>query len=287
MLTPAQTKKARLSIVGQGQRITKNLGTHTRRILIGIPTLGVIRYEWHMHDKGQTIPINWQAGSVTVTHYPESIAGIGFQVADAQNIVVDAAVKDHYEWMLLYEDDVLPPFDAYMRLAQHMEAGTCPIVSGLYYSKGSPSWPLLFRGRGNGSFTDFTIGKPVWVDGVPTGFLLIHSSIFKHMWQESPAYQLPDGKKVRQVFKTPRESWYDPELERYFAKMGTSDLFFCDRLIDQKILAKTGWTALAKQKYPFLVDTRIYCQQIDLNGVLYPNGAAERLLTTGEKRRRA
>ncbi len=53
------------------------------------------------------------------------------------------------------------------------------VVSGLYFSKGVPSWPLIFRGRGNGAFLNFRIGDRVWCDGIPTGFLLVHMSVIR------------------------------------------------------------------------------------------------------------
>lgn len=279
-----------------GRRQTEKLGETTiirrmggslqKRIMIGVATLGVIRVEWDVHRRGQVIPINWQCGEVTANHLPDTF-GMGYHTADAQNLCLERAYLDKYEWLLLWEDDVLAPFDSMLRLAVHMEKMRAPIISGLYFSKSEPTWPLIFRGRGNGAFLDFKLGETkdrngkitydglVWADGVPTGFCLIHSSIFRWAWENSPDYQLPDGRKIKRVFKFPRESWFDPELDRYFAQMGTSDLDFCDRLMRENAFAKTGWTDLAKKKYPLLVDTNLYAQQIDLGGKLYPNNCGE------------
>lgn len=279
-----------------GGRQTDQLGTTTiirrtggplqRRIMIGVATLGVIRIEWDVHRRGQVIPINWQCGEVTANHLPDTV-GMGYHTADAQNLCLERAYLDNYEWLLLWEDDVLAPFDSMLRLAVHMEKVRAPMISGLYFSKSEPTWPLIFRGRGNGAFLDFKLGETkdakgkvtydglVWADGVPTGFLLIHRSIFRYMWEHSPDYQLPDGRKIKRTFKFPRESWFDPEQDRYFAQMGTSDLDFCDRIMREGVLAKTGWKDLAKKPYPFLVDTNLYAQQIDLNGKLYPNNCTE------------
>jgi hypothetical protein len=254
--------------------LVQNMGKRSRKIIIGVPTLGTIRIEWDVHRRGQTIPINWQSGEVTSTHAPESVIAMGYHTADAQNVIVERAYLDKYEWLLLWEDDVLPPFDALMKMNMHIEKQTAPIISALYFSKGEPTWPLLFRGRGNGCFQDFKIGDQVWCDGVPTGFLLIHMSILNYMWDHSPDYQLPDGRKIKRIFEFPRENWYDPEQDRYFAQMGTSDLYFCDRIVKEKIFEKTGWKKFSKMKYPFLADTSIYCQQIDLHGKIYPSGCA-------------
>lgn len=261
--------------------IIRNRGKVTRKILIGVPTLGVIRIEWDVQRRGQIVPINWQSGEITASHQPPSVISEGYHVSDAQNLIIERAILDGYEWMLLWEDDVLPPFDALVRLNAHMEALTAPIVSGLYFSKGEPTWPLVFRGRGNGAWLDWKLGDQIWCDGVPTGFLMIHGSICKYMWEHSEEYRVPDGRKCRRVFQFPRKSWFDPEQDRFFSHMGTSDLYFCDRIIKEKVFAKTGWGKFAKMKYPFLVDTKIFAQQIDLQGKYYPGGCTEILPPKG------
>jgi len=258
--------------------IVRNLGKLNRRILVGIPTLGLIRIEWDVHRRGQIIPINFQIGEMTATHQPPSVIGEGYHTADAQNTIVERAILDRYEWLLLYEDDVLPPFDALMCFNQHILDQTAPIVSGLYFSKGEPTWPLVFRGRGNGSYLNFKMGDRVWADGVPTGLLLIHCSILHHMWETAEEYKLPDGRRCRRVFRFPRENWFDPEQDRYFATHGTSDLDFCDRIMKERVFATTGWKKFADMKYPFLCDTSIFAQQIDHQGKYYPAGCTKILL---------
>jgi hypothetical protein len=258
-----------------GDTLVYNQGVRVHKVMIGHPTLGQVRIEWDVHRRGQVIPINFQNGEITASHAPPSVQAVGYGVADAQNVICERTVLDKYEWLLLWEDDVLPPFDALQRMNSHMVSGVTPLISGLYFSKGTPSWPLVFRGRGNGAFLDWQMGDQVWCDGVPTGFLMIHGSIISHMWHHSPEYKLPDGRKVRQVFEFPRKAWYDPETERYFSTMGTSDLYFCDRLRKENVLAKCGWGDLAKRPYPFLVDTRIFSQQITLDGIQYPAMAQE------------
>ena len=273
--------KGKRSVVKIGKdSVVRNRGRLNRRIVIGVPTLGVIRIEWDVHRRGQTIPINWQVGEITSTHMPPTVIAEGYHTADAQNVIVERAVLDNYEWCLLWEDDVLPPFDALYRMNNHMEAMKAPVLSGLYYSKGEPTWPLVFRGRGNGAYRNWALGDEVWVDGVPTGFLLIHGDVLRWFWQNSEEYKLPDGRKMRRVFEFPRKSWFDPEEDRYFAQMGTSDLFWCDRILKEQVFKKIypkghPFHKFATMKYPFLVDTKIFAQQIDHNGKYYPAGCRE------------
>lgn len=250
----------------------RNLGRHHHNILIGVATLGTIRYEWHVHRRNQILPINWQSGEITANHQLDSVASIGYNTEDAQNVCVHHALKNDYEWLLLWEDDVLPPFNALVLLDTYVASKKYPIVSGLYYSKSIPSWPLVFRRRGNGAYLDFTLGDKVWCDGVPTGFILIHTSIIKYVAEHSEEYTAPDGNRVRRVFRFPREAWFDPEADAYFAKMGTSDLHFCERVMTEKVYETLGWARkIPDMKYPFLVDTRLLCRQIDLGGRIYPD----------------
>src|SRR5512139_622098 len=100
----------------------------------------------------------------------DSFAPVGYQVADAQNIIIKAAIENNVEWLLFIEDDTCPPPDAFVRINDYMKKAEVPVVSGLYYTKGMPPEPILYRGRGNSYYDDWKMGDKVWVDGIPTGF---------------------------------------------------------------------------------------------------------------------
>lgn len=251
--------------------INKNLRRLNNRIIIGTPTLGLVRFEWAQARYGQIMPCNWSAGNAAVgfSHF----APLNYLVDDAQNIIVQRAVNDNYEWMLFVEDDVILPVDAFIRFNEYMKSAKYPVVSGLYFLKSEPTEPLVYRGRGNSCFANFKVGDLVWADGVPTGCLLVHGSVLKLMWDESEEYQTASGHVTRRVFETPRISYYDPEIMTYQQAVGTSDLYWCDRVIKDKVLKRAGWKGIGRRKYPFLVDTNIACDHIDLNsGYRYPKG---------------
>jgi hypothetical protein len=145
------------------------------------------------------------------------------------------------------------------------------VVSGLYYSRSRPSEPLIYRGRGNSYYGDWKQGDLVWADGVPTGLLLIHNSIIKAMHNESPEY-LYKGKTLRRVFETPRKLWFDPQSNTQITQTGTSDLWWCDRVMKGDYLRKAGWGKFADEhpEFPFLVDTNIFASHVDIDGTVYP-----------------
>ena len=232
-------------------------------LLIGTPTLGMVRMEWKNAMDGMVVPTNWGLA----TSNP-----IGYLVDDAQNIIVQTAVSRNAVWMLLIEDDTMPPADFYLKLRKHIESKLAPVISGLYYIKGShPPEPLVYRGRGNGAFRDWTPGDLVWCDGVPTGCLLVHQSIYKQMWDRAEYYDLPTQNgpiKVKRVFESPRKViWDGPTAHKL---VGTSDLSFCDYIVQHKLFKDTPWPEFVDKEFPFVVDTSIKCGHIDRDtGVVY------------------
>lgn len=247
--------------------IFKNPGTWRHRVFVGTPTTGNIRMEWALARFGQVIPTCWS----TIDHnaWMSNYAPLEYLVPDAQNLIVKAALEAKAEWLFLLEqDDVIPP-DTFLRLNDYMSKREVPVISGLYFTKSVPPEPLLYRGRGWSYYRDWKMGDKVWVDGVPTGCLLIHSSILQAMWNESPEYKL-GGITVRRIFDIPNERWYDPQTNAVHQTTGTSDLNWCSRVMNENFFAKAGWPEYQKKKYPFLVDTNIFVKHIDDNGRQFP-----------------
>ena len=198
---------------------------------------------------------------------------MGYLVADAQNIIVNEALTKDYEWVLLLEDDTIPPHDLFLQLNAYIRSAEFPVVSGLYFLKANPPEPLVYRGRGNGAFFDWKLGEKVWVDGVPTGCLLINCKVLKIMANESEDYKTVSGQVLKKIFETPARAWTDPETGVNHSAAGTSDLYWCDRVMKDNVLRRAGWPEIGKRKYQFLVDTNIFCKHIDLqSGAQYPIG---------------
>jgi hypothetical protein len=247
---------------------TSNYGKWTNRLVIGTPTLGVVRMEWVQSRFGQTIPTNFSL--VDVHQYMTSYAPIGFQLADAENLTAKVVVEGNFSWFLSFEDDNLPPLNALVKLNEYIIKNDTPIVSGLYFTKSVPPEPILYRGMGKGYYADWKLGDKVWVDGVPFGFNLIHGSIIKALWNESPEYVV-NGTVTRRVFDAPSESYIDPLTGGWMNQAGTSDLAWCARIMKEDIFTKAGWPEYQKKQFPFLVDTSIFVKHIDrATGMQYP-----------------
>jgi hypothetical protein len=237
------------------------------RLLIGTPTRGMVRMEWHLAIRQLVIPANWSNGYFCST-LPDTYVPFRYTVAHAQNIIVKYFIENNYEFLLLIEDDTIPPPDLFILLNEYLRDGP-PVVSGLYFQKTLPIEPLIYRGRGNGAFTDFKPGEKVWADGVATGCILIHRSVLELMYNESREYEF-EGGKLREVFLDPRQVLVEPDSGAILVRTGTSDLQWCQRVIEEDVLKRAGWPKIGRKRFPFLVDTRIACQHITPEGVRYP-----------------
>lgn len=219
------------------------------KVVFGIPTTGWIRFEFHATQAGLVIPTNW-TNAIS--------APLGYDVADGRNQVVDYALGIEADWIFFIDHDVLLPSDTLIKLRKHMYMRKSPVVGGLYYTKSSEPEPLVYRGRGTGPDYDWDPGDTIWANGMGMGCTMIHMSLFRAM--EKP------------YFESPRKVWYDEKTQQVMRASGTEDLYFLDRVMNEKIIEKTEeeWE-IEDEKQPFIIDTSIFCQHIDLStGKQYP-----------------
>lgn len=241
---------------------------YTNTLMVGTATTGNLRVEWVAARYGQLVPLNWSMAAEyqCVSDYMP----LRYQVADAQNLIVAEAIRMDMEWLFLLEHDVVLPAGAFFRLNHWMKEQPAPVVSGLYFSRAYPSEPMVFRGMGEGVYTDWRMGDVVEVDGMPTGCLLIHSALLRAMWEDSEPYTV-GGIKTRRVFDTPRSSWYNPETNMTNISTGTSDLAWCRRVLSEGYFRKSGWVDYADKQYPFLIDTNLFCYHCNPDGTMFPD----------------
>lgn len=240
---------------------------YINRCFVATPTTGLVRMEWVQGRFGQMIPPNWSM--VQMVQYISGYIPMRYQVADAQNLIVAEAIKSDFEWLMLIEHDTIPPPDAFIRFNQYIRDESHPVVSGLYYTRSRPSEPLVYRGRGTSCYTNWKLGDLVYADGVPTGMLLVHMGLIREMWKDAETYYI-GNKETRRLFRTPLDSWGAPGDPNYNMQVGTSDLQWCTDVMKGDYLKKSGWTKFAKKKYPFLVDTNIFCRHINPDGEQFP-----------------
>lgn len=258
-----------------------NPGEDRVDILIGTPTLGVVRIEWYNSMNGMVSPPNWATVRSTPT---------GYTVPDAQNILVDTTLRNKFRALLLIEDDTCPPPQTLIEMDRwfwKMERRKAPpIVSGLYHIKGSAEMrrgktggiellgpePLAYRGNGTRAYRDWKPGDVIWVSGVPTGALLIHRSILE-AWANEPdveTYQIPGYPfPAKKIFQQPSQVWVD-DAGGTHVSAGTTDLWWSAQTIEREILKKAGWPQFQKKQYPYVIDTALHFKHVDRSsGMLY------------------
>ena len=59
----------------------------------------------------------------------------------ARNLLVAEAERQACDWLLMLDDDMLPPCDLFQRLAQHDK----PVVGALYWQRAAPYHPVAMR----------------------------------------------------------------------------------------------------------------------------------------------
>lgn len=251
-----------------GGAIPINKGYWHHKVMIGTPTTGIVRMEWVLARYGQIIPTNWSMMD-SYMPLPFMFAPMRYLVPDAQNLIVKNVLEKQVEWLFLIEqDNVLSP-DCFVRMNEYMRKADIPIISGLYFTKSVPPEPMIYRGLGNSYYKDWKLGERVWCTGIPTGCVIIHHSILKALWEESPEYSA-QGTTTRRVFESPEEIWYDPQTGGFRTNVGTSDLKFCDRVVKENIFKKAGWPKFQEMANPFLVDTNMFIKHIDMEGRMFP-----------------
>ena len=276
-------KQKTVSLGGYRNVILKNNAETMNRVMMGIPMTGILRSEWVLARYGLIIPCNWSHADVI--QFIESASPIGWMVADARNIIVKSFIERNYEWLIFVDHDViLPPFFNLI-MNEYMIKKKVPMMSGLYFTKSVPSEPLIYRGRGNSYYADWKLDDKVWVDGIPMGCTLIHRSLLQVLWDESQEYST-FGQKTRRVFETPARIEFDPETRLLHTRRGTEDLELCSRIMKEKVFEKAGWPEYQKKKYPFVVDTRLFCKHIDMDGVQYPSHGEHMKFQKKGKRKR-
>ena len=169
----------------------------SRILNISIPTKGITDPAFAVALRLLEVP----ADQFSVTYVA------GADVAVARNLLAEKN-KDITDYILMIDDDVLPPMNAIVKLMSH----NVDIVSGLYFAKQEPHFPQIFKKNKDSErydcVEDYKRDSLIEVDACGGGLLLIKSDVFKKLTQ--PYFQyIPKGEE------TPRKG---------------EDFFFCEKV---------------------------------------------------------
>lgn len=231
----------------------KKILSHGPGLMIGVPTLGrPVPLDWALAFKSMSPPINYNSSFYLVK---------GKEVADARNEIAAAALKASSKYLFFLGDDVVCPPHTLRQLIFRMENNpNLGIVGGVYCCKCDPSFPLVFRGNGNGSYWDWKIGEYFEVTGMGMDCTLIRTEIFNKISQ--PWFKTVDTDKYIDN-ENSAESW-------------TEDLYFCNKVAEET-------------DYKVFIDSAVICNHWDVYAdrayCLPPDSLPMRRLVTSKEKK--
>lgn len=137
-------------------------------IAIGIPTWGRVTLRWSRGYRHLGAPLGAMTMDITVENKP---------IAEARNQIMAQAIAQNCDYVFFLADDVIPPGDALLRLLQRMlDDPTLHLATGVYWSKGFPSYPYIWRGMQRGPYLDWKAGEWFPIDFAGCDCLLVRLS---------------------------------------------------------------------------------------------------------------
>lgn len=209
------------------------LGSHQRcSIMCTVLTLGMVPIEFVVGFGRMQMPINGQI-------FQHILKGI--EVGKARNLAVEYMLRMPKEsrpkWLFFLGDDMIPPWDGFVKLYDEAEKNQWDVLTGLYYWKGEPPTPLVWRDDHIGRMVpgrDFKVGDVIWVDMTGLDFTLIRTSMLEKM--EPPYFKT--GPSLRTSIPKSSGEYVDPKS----IVMHTEDVWFYNKVrkLEGKIGVHTG-----------------------------------------------
>jgi len=197
------------------------LGAHQRcNIMCTVLTLGMVPIEFVVGFGRMQMPINGQV----FQHIMKAI-----EVGKARNMAVEYMLaipeKDRPKWLFFYGDDMLPPWDGFVKLYEEAEKNKWDCLTGLYFVKGEPPTPLTWRNDTVGRLRpgiDYKVGEVIWVDLTGLDFTLIRTSMLEKM---TPPY-FKTGPSLRSSIPKGIAKYTDPKA----IVLHTEDVWFYNKV---------------------------------------------------------
>lgn len=198
------------------------IGSHQRcHIMCTILTLGSVPIEFLVGFGRMQMPINGQVFQHIIK---------GFEVGKARNMAVEHILgmpkEDRPEWLFFLGDDMIPPWDGFVKLYEEARDNHWDCLTGLYYWKGEPPTPLTWRNDKVGRLVpgrDYKIGDIIWVDLTGLDFTLIRVSLLERFAEQYPGLEFfKTGPSLRKEIPGAIRKYALPES----VVMHTEDVWF-------------------------------------------------------------
>jgi len=184
--------------------------------MIGLPC-NADKYGNPVYEAGARFALHMNALAPPMNYSTSTMPVVGMRIDHARNAIAKAALDADAEHVLFLDTDVLFPPNAFTQLLwRYRNNPTHKIISGVYWSKSNPSFPLVFEMGGRGSYLDWKVGDYIEAEyAVGMGLVLIHTDVFRAI--QPPWFEINYGLNI------------DRETGRTCASSMTEDLPFCEK----------------------------------------------------------
>lgn len=198
-------------------------GGHRRaHFLTVIPTLGMVPIEFLVAFGRLQSPVNAYNASLTLK---------GMEIGEARNYAIENVLKmpasQRPDYVFFLGDDMIPPWDGLVNLYTAMETREWDVLTGLYYWKGDPPTPLVWRRDTVGPLQmnkHYEQGDIVEVDVTGMDFTLIRTSklekIAKPYFKSGPGFLHKEDIPIEKVTQWTEDVWFCERAQKAGLRIG-------------------------------------------------------------------
>ena len=206
--------------------------------LLSVPTFGKVSSRWTQMYAHKSVPL----GAVVCDFFdpsPDSIAA-------KRNRAIEYAITHGMKTLIFLGDDVIPPTNFILLLLQRWQQGA-KAVTGMYWTKGHPPQPYVWRGYMDEPFYNWKAGEYLPVDLAGCDCLLLDVEMLKKMG--GPWFSL-DYNLGMHGDRTSEKIGDTEVAGRGFQHTTTEDFFFFTRVKEHgvQLMCDTGIQCLHEDR---------------------------------------
>ena len=140
----------------------------TPLVAVGLPTWGKVSMRWAQARAHLGFPLGSSAVDLMIENE---------EIANARNIIVKKAMEAKADYVFFLGDDVIcPPNTVIQLLSRNVD-----IVTGIYWTKGYPTRPYIWKGLQRGEYLDWKAGEFFEIDFTGVDCTLIRLDVFRNI----------------------------------------------------------------------------------------------------------
>ena len=196
-------------------------GSHRRaNLLVAIPTLGMVSIAFHVAAQRMQVPTNAVMESMIITHQE-----VGVARDQVMQHVMSRPKDQRPDYIFFLGDDMLPSWDALIKLHAIAEAEDWDVLAALYFCKqDDPPRPILWREGTVGTLqagVHYEVGETVLADIAGMDFTLIRPSILEKI--EPPYFRTgPTQNEFGGIWSHTEDAWFVRKVKEAGGRVGVA-----------------------------------------------------------------